>query len=411
MDEQLFCFDSWRRTAVNSEAVYRKSKNFTTAEMKTFCFELYHSKHNNILHKQINAAGFIYNHCVALNKRYYRLYKKHLDKNKLQKHLVKLKKNEKFSYIREIGSQAVQEITDRIEHGYKLFWKNRENKLKASPPNFKKIRNYKSFTLKQAGWKLDEARGMIKLGKRWYRYFKSRNIEGKVKTVTIKRDAVGDIYIYLVCDVNAQEVVERTGKIVGYDFGLKKFLTASDGKDIESPLFFAQSSKVIKTKSKNLSHKQEKSHNRGRARFELARAYKKISNQRKDFHFKLARKICEEYAVICFEDLNLKGMKKLWGRKISDLGFYKFIQILKYEAGNFGTRIIFIDRYYASSQICSECGYKNPEVKDLRIREWKCPECGTEHDRDRNAAINILRVGASPLRGDDVRPTSVGSCC
>lgn len=411
MDEQLFCFDSWRRTAVNSEAVYRKSKNFTTAEMKTFCFELYHSKHNNRLHKQINAAGFIYNHCVALNKRYYRLYKKHLDKNKLQKHLVKLKKNEKFSYIREIGSQAVQEITDRIEHGYKLFWKNRENKLKASPPNFKKIRNYKSFTLKQVGWKLDEARGMIKLGKRWYRYFKSRNIEGKVKTVTIKRDAVGDIYIYLVCDVNAQEVVERTGKIVGYDFGLKKFLTASDGKDIESPLFFAQSSKVIKTKSKNLSHKQEKSHNRGRARFELARAYKKISNQRKDFHFKLARKICEEYAVICFEDLNLKGMKKLWGRKISDLGFYKFIQILKYEAGNFGTRIIFIDRYYASSQICSECGYKNPEIKDLRIREWKCPECGTEHDRDRNAAINILRVGASTLRGDDVRPTSVGSCC
>ena len=379
--------------------------------MKTFCFELYHSRHNSILHKQINAAGLIYNHCIALHKRYYRLYKKHLDKNNLQKHLVKLKKNEKFSYIREIGSQAVQEITDRIEHGYKLFWRNRENKIKASPPNFKKIRNYKSFTLKQAGWKLDKTRGLIKLGKKWYHYFKSRNIEGKVKTVTIKRDAVGDIYIYLVCDVSAQEVVERTGKIVGYDFGLKKFLTASDGKDIESPLFFAQSSKIIKTKSKNLSHKQEKSHNRRRARLELARAYKKISNQRKDFHFKLARKVCKEYAEICFEDLNLKGMKKLWGRKVSDLGFYSFIQILKYEASNFGTRIIFIDRYYASSQICSECGYKNPEVKDFRIRNWKCPECGTEHDRDRNAAINIMRVGASTLRGDDIRPTSVGGCC
>ena len=379
--------------------------------MKTFCFELYHSKHNSKLHKQINAAGLIYNHCIALHKRYYRLYKKHLDKNKLQKHLVKLKKNEKFSYIREIGSQAVQEITDRIEHGYKLFWRNRENKIKASPPNFKKIRNYKSFTLKQAGWKLDEMRGMIKLGQKWYRYFKSRNIEGKIKTVTIKRDAVGDIYIYLVCNVSAQEVVERTGKIVGYDFGLKKFLTASDGKDIESPLFFVQSSKIIKTKSKNLSHKKEKSHNRMRSKLDLARAYKKISNQRKDFHFKLAREICEKYAVICFEDLNLKGMKRLWGRKVSDLGFYKFIQILKYEAGNFGTRIIFIDRYYASSQICCECGYKNPEVKDLRVRSWKCPECGAEHDRDRNAAINILRVGASTLRGDDVRPTSVGSCC
>ena len=104
-------------------------------------------------------------------------------------------------------------------------------------------------------------------------------------------------------------------------------------------------------------------------------------------------------------------MKRLWGRKVSDLGFYSFIQILKYEAGNFGTRIIFIDRYYASSQICSECGYKNPEIKDLRIRNWKCPECGAEHDRDKNAAINIMRVGASTLRVDNVRPVSAGSCC
>ena len=104
-------------------------------------------------------------------------------------------------------------------------------------------------------------------------------------------------------------------------------------------------------------------------------------------------------------------MKKLWGRKVSDLGFYGFIQTLKYEACNFGTRIIFIDRYYASSQICSECSYKNPKVKDLQIREWKCPKCDVKHDRDRNAAINIMRVGVSPLRGDDVRPASAGSCC
>ena len=379
--------------------------------MKTFCFELYHSKHNNKLHKQINAAGLIYNHCIALHKRYYRLYGKHLDKNKLQKHLVKLKKNEKFAYICEIGSQAVQEITERIENGYTLFWRNRKNKLKASPPNFKKVRSYKSFTLKQAGWKLDEKRGKIRIGKRWYSYFKSRNIEGSIKTITIKRDAVGDIYIYLVCDVSTQEVVERTGKSVGYDFGLKKFLTSSDGKDIESPLFFKKNSKRIKNKCKNLSRKKEKSSNRRRARLELARVHKKTSNCRKDFHFKTALKICREYAVICIENLNIKGMQKICGRKIADLGFYNFIQILKYEASKTGTKIVFIDRYYASSQICSECGHKNPKVKDLKIRFWKCPECGTEHDRDRHAAINILRVGASTLRGDNVRPVLAGSCC
>ena len=209
--------------------------------MKTFCFKLYHSQHNSKLCRQINAAGLIYNHCIALHKRYYCMYKKYLDKNQLQKHLVKLKKHKRFAYIREIGSQAVQDITDRIDRGYNLFWHNREHKLKASPPNFKRVRNYKSFTLKQAGWKLDERQGRIRLGKKWYHYFKSRNVEGRIKTVTIKRDSLGDIYVYIVSDVSAQEIIGRTGKSVGYDFGLKKFLTASDGNDIVSPLFFARS--------------------------------------------------------------------------------------------------------------------------------------------------------------------------
>ena len=114
---------------------------------------------------------------------------------------------------------------------------------------------------------------------------------------------------------------------------------------------------------------------------------------------------------MCLEDLNLEEMKKLYGRKVSDLGFYSFVQKLKYEAIKFGTRIILIDRWYASRQICSECGYKNSEVKNLRIRKWECPECGAKHDRDRNASINILKVGASTLRGNEVRPEQSGICC
>ena len=204
--------------------------------MKTFCFKLYKSKHNYKLIRQISAAGLIYNHCIALHKRYYRLYGKYLDKNKLQKHLVKLKKQKRFAYIGEIGSQAVQDVTDRIDHAYNLFWSNRKRKKKSSPPKFKKVRRYKSFTLKQAGWKLDEEKGKIRIGKRWYGYFQSRKIEGKVKTVTIKRDAVGDIYIYLVCDAQCDIVKPRTGKSVGFDFGLKQFLTGSDGKNIRNCL-------------------------------------------------------------------------------------------------------------------------------------------------------------------------------
>ena len=374
--------------------------------MKTFCFKLYHSDHNYELMKQINAAGLIYNHCIALHKRYYRLYGKYLDKSKLQKHLVKLKKHKRFAYIGEIGSQAVQDVTDRIDRAYNLFWGNLKRKKKCSPPKFRKVRRYKSLTLKQAGWKLDEARGKIRIGKKWYGYFKSRNIEGKIKTVTIKRDNVGDICIYLVCDVHCDIVKPRTGKSVGLDFGLKKFLTGSDGHDIKSPYFFMLNIKNIRKKCRNLSHKKEGSHNRSRARKDLARAYRKMDNQRKDFHFKTARRLCEEYAVICLETLNIKGMARRWGRKVHSLGFYSFVEILKYEAMKLGTQIIFVDRFFPSSQLCSVCGYRNKAVKDLKVREWECPNCHTVHDRDKNAAKNILMAGASAIGGEPVRRSS-----
>ena len=372
--------------------------------MKTFCFKLYHSEHNYKLIRQINVAGLIYNHCIALHKRYYRLYGKHLDKNKLQKHLVKLKKHKRFAYIGKIGSQAVQDVTDRIERAYNLFWSNLKSKKKCSLPKFKKVRRYKSFTLKQAGWKLDQTRGKIRIGKKWYGYFKSRNIEGKVKTVTIKRDAVGDIYVYLVCDVQLEPVEARTGKSVGFDFGLKKFLTASDGHDIKSPYFFMLNAKRIKIKCRKLSCKKEGSNNCKRARQELARTYRKLVNQRIDFHFKTANRLCKEYALICLETLNIKGMARRWGRKVHSLGFSEFVKILEYEAMKAGIRISFIDRFYPSSQLCSECGYKNPEVKNLKIREWDCPQCHTHHDRDKNAAKNILMAGASAIGGEPVRP-------
>ena len=124
------------------------------------------------------------------------------------------------------------------------------------------------------------------------------------------------------------------------------------------------------------------SKNRRKAKLALARLHKKLANQRKDFHFKLARQLCLEYEKICIEDLNIKAMQKLWGRKISDLAFGDFVRILKYQATKFKVAIVEVDRYFASSQICSHCGKKNPEVKDLKIREWICPNCGTYHDRD-----------------------------
>ena len=384
--------------------------------MKTYCFKLYNSRQNQILQHKINIAGIIYNHCVALHRHYYRLFHKSLNKYALQKHLTKLKHRENFSYWDQLPSHAIQDITERVSRAYTLFLANLKRNIKTAPPRFQKVKKYKSFSYNMAGKNIMIG-NKIKIAGDYYKFFKSREVKGNIKLLTIKRDSLGDLYVYVVSDDSSDVIEARSGKIVGFGckarrrhFGLKTFLTSSEGEQIESPLFFKKSSNTIKKRSKNLSRKQSQSKHE-RARLELARAYKKIYNQRRDFHYKTALKLCCEYGVICLETLNMKGMQRLWGRKINDLGFYSFMQILKYEAFKNGVTIIEIPKYYPSSQICSECGYKNPDVKDLRVRSWKCPECGTEHDRDINAAKNILRVGTSTLRGDNVRPVSAGSCC
>ena len=368
--------------------------------MKTFKFKLYRTDKNAKLHKQINCAGLTYNHCIALHKRYYRLFGKYLPKGKLQKHLTKLKKISKYSYLKSFGSQAVQDVTDRIDRAYNLFFKNIKRKIRSSPPKFKKVKNYKSFTLKQTGWKFDEDNHILQINGQNFKYFQSRKISGKIKTITIKRDSLGDFYIFVVTDAKNFKAETRTGKRVGFDFGLKKFLTASDGEDIESPLFFAKNAKLIAKANKNLSKKVEGSKNRRRSKLALARLHRKILNKRKDFHFKLARKLCLKYEKICIEDLNMKAMQRVWGRKISDLAFSEFVKILKHQAEKFNVAVVEIDRFFASSQICSHCGEKNPEVKDLKIRSWTCPNCGAKHDRDFNAAKNILKfgLGQQPLK-------------
>lgn len=348
----------------------------------------------------INIAGVIYNHCIALHKRYYKLFCKSLNIYALQKHITKLKKLKKYEYWNLVGSQSIQDITQRIDKAYKLFFRNHKHNIKSAPPSFKKVKKYKSFTLKQAGYKLLGGNRIIILGQE-YKFHKSRDIDGTVKTLTVKRDPLGDIYIYFVCEQEGNQVIARTGESVGFDFGLKKFLVSSDGLDIEAPMFFKQNAECIKSANRKLSRKKIGSNNRKRAKLELARLHKKVANQRKDYHFKLSRSICEQYAVICIEDLNIKAMQRIWGRKISDLGHSQFVNILKYQASKLGTSVVEIPRFYPSSKRCSCCGYVLDELQ-LSVRTWVCPACGIKHDRDRNAANNILKVGTSTLLGEVV---------
>jgi len=376
--------------------------------IKTYCFKLYNSQRNKHLHRLINLSAGIYNHCIALHKRYYRLYGIHLKKARLQTHITKLKKLERFKHWNNLNSQAIQEITDRIENAYTLFFRNLKRKIKCAPPSFKKRIKYKSFTLKQTGYKILDG-NVVLIGKRRYKFFQSRDIVGTVKIVTIKRNSLNDLYIFFVCDISGTDKPNRTrtGKSVGFDFGLKTYLKASDGNDIESPLFFNDSQAAVKKLNRSLSRKQRGSNNRRKAKRALTKRHLKIADQRKDFQLKLVNQLCKEYDLICLEDLHIKAMQMMWGRKISDLSHSSFVNILKQQAVNHDVIVVEIPRFYPSSRTCSSCGVVVAELP-LKVRSWVCTACNAEHDRDFNAAVNILRVGSSTLGGVPVNPTFVG---
>ena len=305
-------------------------------------------------------------------------------------------------------SQGIQQVTDRIYLSYQVFFdsckKEKTSGLRKSPPRFRPFRKYKSFTLKQAGWKLDEKNGKVLIGKTWYRYNKSRNIQGIPKTITIKRDNVGDWYIAIACDLGENFIPEKisptTGKSAGFDFGLKTFLTSSDGKKHDSNEYLKAYLKELKRKNRNFSIKSKGSRNKSKARKTLARLHRKIANKRRDSHFKLALALIESYDYLFFEDLNLQGMKKLWGRKVSDYGFSEFLMILEHKACEHGKLLYKIDRFFPSSKMCSRCRYLKQELS-LKDRIYEC-QCGNKIDRDLNAAKNILREGASSLGLDGV---------
>ena len=375
--------------------------------MKTYKFRLYSNHGNRELHKTIDEHAQVWNHCVALQRRYYAIYGKYISKFRLINHISKLKRLPKFAHWNELPSQAIQDVAARIDKGYQAMFEARTKGKKWGRPRFKPRRQYKSFTLLQAGWKLLPG-NEIRIGKCVYQYFKSRDIEGNPKRCTIKRDAIGDVYICVLTDYVEPDLNRvMTGKIAGFDFGLNRYLTGSNGHDIESPQFFKRSLNAIKRANRNHLRTKKRSKHRERARLDLARKHRKIGNQREDFHWKLAHELTDLYDEIRLEDLNLTGMKALWGRKVSDLGFADFVKKLVYIASQKGVKITFIDKWYPSSKTCSVCGTVN-EVLNLRDRTWQCTDCCTTHDRDRNAAINIFRVGASTLEGEVVRPSSGG---
>jgi putative transposase len=367
---------------------------------KTYKYRLYHSQHDFLLHDQLNIAGIIWNHITALQRRYYRRFRKHITLSRMDKYTAKLRmRTQRFHYWRKLGSQAVQELCQRHENAYECFF----NK-KGGLPRFKKVKKFSSFVLKQAAWVLGEdshKRGGQKHPK-WtghiaingidYKFVKHRPMAGIIKTVTIKRDAANRLWICFSVQESLEiEDPSSTGKSGGFDFGLRTFLTTNSGQSIEAPEFFKADLPRMRQIQKQVSKKVKNSQNQVKGKKHLARRHIRIADKRRDFHYQLAHELCKAYDMLVFEDLNIAAMKRLWGRKVSDLGFKQFLKILEWMTFKTGKKLILIDRWERTTGICSACGHR----QQLRLdeRRFCCEQCGFNLDRDHNAAKNILEAG------------------
>lgn len=369
---------------------------------KTLKFRLYANRRNRHLHDTINCAGIAWNHITALQKRNHRLGRKYISKYDMMKHMAKLRRRGgRFAYLAPIPSQALQEICDRHDKTYQAFFKWVKQKgVKRLPPKFKKVKKFKSFVLKQAGWKLLGG-NRIRIGKFNYKFSMSRPIKGNIKTVTIKRDVLGRLWVCFSVIQQARKIIASTGEIGGFDYGLHHFMTDHNGKRYANPEMFKRHSAEIAQANRALSRKVKGSNGWKKAKRNLARAHDRVANRRSDYHWNLAHELTDRFDTLRFEDLNLDGMKRLWGRKVSDLGFAQFLQITEHLCHVKSKEFEQIDRWNPSSQCCSRCGHR--QNLSLEDSTFICGHCGLVLDRDHNAALNIQAGGASPAGLGDVR--------
>ena len=391
--------------------------------MRTYKDKLQDHKRTRHLQSDTRIISDVHNHFVELTRRHYRIFGqcegyKRATYNRLSKHLTKLKKLEKYAHWRIPYAWALQECLRRLDLGYINFFEGRAKR----PPKFKSWRNYRSMTfngnhqvkIEKISEKVRDKRrvpvGKIRLNGRWYRFWYSREIQGNITRVTVKRDALGDWYITITTDYEGFEPEPKTGDAAGFDFGIKDFLVCSDGTKYQSPEFYKQSAKKVKQANREVSRKVRGSNNRKRASKHYARTHRKIARQREDHHWKLALQLVRKFDISFFEDLNLNGMKRLWGGKVSDLAFGEFMLKMRWQAKKRGKRVETIGRWQPTTPICHSCGQKHLFI-DLSVRDWYCHTCKIYHDRDVNAAINILKVGTSTFGGEGVRLAIASNPC
>ena len=358
--------------------------------LKAYKYRLYPNKaQEEFFMKCFGAVRFIYNHMLSEKIKCYQKTKKKLNNTPAQY-------KDKFPWLKEVDSHALCYAQMNLQSAYNMFFKRPEFGF----PKFKSKKTTKlsystSNTNNYTSIKFSDSNKYIKLPKiGLIRVKRHRSFDGIIKSATISKTSSGKYYISLLVECEDPKKLQYSDNKVGIDLGLKEFAITSDGEMIENPRYFRKSEKRLRKLQKDLSRCKKGGQNREKCRIKLAKQHEKVANQRKDFLHKTSKRIINENQVICLEDLKAKEvlMNHKIAKSVCDASWYEFFRQLNYKSKWYGREVIKIDKWYPSSQICSNCGHRDGK-KNLSIREWTCPVCGAHHDRDVNAAINILNEG------------------
>lgn len=357
---------------------------------KCYRFRLYPTKEQQILiEKILGCTRFVYNYFLDLRQTEYKKNKASLSNAECSRRLTQLKQS--YTFLKEADSTALQASLSNLNTAYENFFKKR-----ADYPKFKSKRNSRqAYRTKNNSNTIQLFEKAIKLPKLGLVPCRSRQIEGRILSATVELRPSGRYYVAVCCTDVPVSALPKTGKSVGIDMGIHSFAVTSDGLTIENPQHFRVSQRKLARAQRKLSRKPNGSKNRAKQKAKVAKLQEHIANQRSDFLHKLTTDLVHQYDVLCIEDLATKNMLKNHhlAKSVADASWSEFRRMLTYKCEWYGKRIVVIDRFYPSSQLCSNCGFKNPLVKDLKRRKWTCPHCGAQHDRDHNAAINILHEG------------------
>lgn len=370
--------------------------------LKAYKYRIYPNQKQAIAFEQhFGCVRFVYNWALALQNRYYKIFGKSLSRSKIQSQLVKKKKTGKFAWLNEVNSQSLLNALLNVHTAFTNFFKSR-----AKFPRFKSKKiPRKSYQCPQH-CTINFEQGIINLPKiKGIKTVFSREFVGNIKTVTISKTATGKYHASILVDTDSILPTPTTiepSLTVGIDLGISHLLNLSDGSKFDNPKHLAKASKRLAIQQKIFARKQKQSKNHQKQKLAVARIYQKVRNQRLDLHHKITHKlICESQATsYALEDLGVKNMVKnrKLAKAINDVGLGQFVTLLTYEANWHGKNILKVNRFFASSKICSHCHHKLDSLP-LSVRNWACPSCQTHHDCDINAASNIRKQALADVAG------------